>query len=852
MAKNPQNLLARSSFRYMGRHPWLIALSVLGVALGVALVVSIDLANESARRAFSLSSERVTGKATHQIIASSGDLDEKQYRDLRISLGIRDAAPVVEGYVRISKDPQRTLQVLGVDALAEEPFRSYTNQDAGVDLSSFMATPNTCVIAAETAEALSIGLGDTLSVIAGGQSVVLQLAGMLHSDDERSAQAIADLMVVDIATAQDLFRMSGRISHIDLLIPDTEEGEATLQHIESALPDGAQLMRSSARSSTVAQMTRAFELNLAALSLLSLIVGMFLVYNTMTFSVVQRRWLIGRLRTLGVTRKEIFRLILGEATLIAMLGTVIGLLLGIVLGQSLVQLVTQTINDLYYVLSVRDIAIGPWTLLKGVALGIGATLLATLAPAREATASSPGTVLRRSVEETNFRRRLPLLVRVGIGLGLLGTLLLLLPGRSIVISYGALFLILVGYALLIPALVDRAASWVRPLLASMFGMTGRMAAGGIRTSLSRTSVAIAALMVAISATIGVGVMVNSFRQTVTVWLDQSLQADIYISPPSMVMRRVDAVLDDGLVDRLLSADVVTASSTGFQTRAQSSVGQIDLVAFELAPASLASFSFKEGRADAVWPAFEDEEALIISEPLAYKYNLQTGDQLSLDTIQGEKAFNIAGVYFDYGSDLGTALMDRSTYEQNFGDADVSTVALYLKDGIEPAEAISKLRTLVPDDQEVLIRANQTLRALSMDVFDRTFTITNVLRMLAIGVAFIGILSAFMALQLERARELAVLRATGVTPGQLWRYVTLQSGLMGLFSGLLALPLGLILAGVLIFVINKRSFGWTMQVQVSPDVLIQALILALFAALLAAIYPAWRMAQANPSLALREE
>ena len=829
-----------------------MGLSVLGVALGVALVVSIDLANESARRAFSLSSERVTGKATHQIIASAGDLDEALFRELRIDLGIRDAAPVVEGYVRISKAPRRTMQVLGVDPFTEAPFRSYADQNAGVDLASFMAEPYTCLIAEETAQALELTAGDTLSVLAGGQRSILTVAGLLQSNDERSAQAIADLLVVDIATAQDLFRMAGRISRIDLLIPDNDEGLARQQRIQAFLPGGTQLTRSAARTSTVAQMTRAFELNLTALSLLALIVGMFLVYNTMTFSVVQRRWLIGRLRTLGVTRREIFRMILGEAALIAVIGTAIGLLLGIVLGRSLLQLVTQTINDLYYVVSVRDIALAPMTLLKGLALGIGATLVATIAPAREATASSPGTVLRRSLEEAEFRRRLSLLVRIGLIMGVVGTMLLLLPGRSIVVSYSALFLVLVGYSLLIPGLVDRAATWIRPLLAYLFGMTGRMAVGGIRASLSRTSVAIAALMVAISATIGVGVMVSSFRQTVAVWLDRSLQADIYVSPPSMVMRRVDAELDPDMVQRFASADIVTEVSTGFQTQIRSPYGLIDLVAFDLAPPSLASFSFKEGDPESVWPAFTDAEALLISEPLAYRYNLREGDVLELDTQAGTQSFKIAGVYYDYGSDLGTALMSRMTFERYFGSVGISTMALYLEDGVEPADAISYLRTLVSEDQEVLIRANQTLRSLSMDVFDRTFTITNVLRLLAIGVAFIGILSAFMALQLERARELAVLRATGATPGQVWRQVTLQSGLMGVLAGLFALPLGLVLAGVLIFVINKRSFGWTMQVEVSPEVLVQALVLALVAALIAALYPAWKMAGANPSLALREE
>ena len=846
------SLLAKSSYRYMVRHPWLMGLSILGIALGVALVVSIDLANESARRAFSLSSERVTGKATHQIVATTGELDESVYTSVRLGLGYRAAAPVIEGYARVSKDPRRTLHILGVDALADAPFRSYTNNEAGFDLSTFMGQASTFLIAEQTAQALDVAPGDTLSVIAGGQTEVLILAGVMQADDERSAQAMADLMVVDIATAQELFRMDGQISHIDLLIEDSERGTDIQEGIEQALPDGVELIRSASRTSTVAQMTRAFELNLTALSLLALIVGMFLVYNTMTFSVVQRRWLIGRIRTLGVTRKEIFQLILGEAVLIAFIGTSIGLLLGIVLGQSLVQLVTQTINDLYYVLSVRDITIGPLTLLKGIGLGVGATILATIAPAREATASNPGTVLRRSMEETRFRKYLPRLVFMGIALCALGTLLLLFPGRNIIVSYAALFFILIGYALLIPFLVDRAAAWIRPLLANLFGMTGRMAAGGIRTSLSRTSVAIAALMVAVAATTGVGVMVNSFRETVTVWLDRSLQADIYISPPSLVMRRVDAQLDDDLVQRFLNADIVTESSTGYQTKVRSDVGSIDFVTFDLAPQSRQSFSFKEGRSESAWNAFTQEEALLISEPLSYKHDLHVGDVLTLDTRDGPQTFDIAGVYFDYGSDLGTAIIHRPVFDRYFGEAGTSTVALYIREDVEPAEAISYLRSLVPEDQEVLIRANETLRSLSIDIFDRTFAITNVLRLLAIGVAFIGILSAFMALQLERAKELAVLRATGLTPGQLWRYVTLQSGLMGFFAGLFSLPLGLILAGVLIFVINKRSFGWTMQVQVAPEILIQAMILALIAAVLAALYPAWQMAKANPSLALREE
>ena len=213
---------------------------------------------------------------------------------------------------------------------------------------------------------------------------------------------------------------------------------------------------------------------------------------------------------------------------------------------------------------------------------------------------------------------------------------------------------------------------------------------------------------------------------------------------------------------------------------------------------------------------------------------------------------MAGVFYDYGSDIGVVFMARATFDRYYDDRLVTTMALYLQDGASLDAAIDGLRALAPAGEDILIRSNRTLRTLSMEVFDRTFAITSVLQLLAVGVAFIGILSALMALQLERNRELAVLRATGFTPGQVFGYVTLQTGLMGLFAGVLALPLGGVLASMLVFVINRRSFGWTMQFTIPPAILVQAIVLAVLAAWLAGLYPSWRMSRANPSLALRED
>jgi putative ABC transport system permease protein len=843
------SLLWRSSVRYQRRHPWLLGLSIVGVALGVAVVVSIDLANGSARQAFDLSAATVTGKATHQIEGAAEGLDESVYRDLRVRQGIREAAPVVEGYVSARG---RTFQVLGVDPFAEGPFRPYLSNPVGLDLAPLLVTPGAMLMAGATAQALGLVPGDTLVARVDGRPQRLRLVGVLAPGDPRSEQAMESLLVMDISHAQHLLDRTGRLDRIDLVLTDDGAGARLRSQIEASLPEGVQIVRSSARTQAVEQMTRAFTLNLTALSLLALVVGMFLIYNTMTFSVVQRRAMVGRLRALGVTRREVFALLLGEAVLIGLTGTVLGLLLGIVLGRGLVQLVTQTINDLYFVVTVRDLRLNPLTLLKGLLLGLGATVVAALAPAREATAAPATTVLQRSQEESTLRRRVPALLGGGLGLALTGGVLLWVPSQSITLSYAALFCVLMAFALSTPGVVLVASAGLRPLMGYFFGLLGRMAATGLRNTLSRTAVAIAALMIALAATIGVGVMVDSFRQTVAVWLGYSLQADVYIQPPSQVLRRTDATLQPSVAAQLMATPGVAGAYSVRRVEVASRVGPTELVAIAYGPLTRRAFRFKEGDPEAVWPAFMQPGNVIISEPYGYRHDLGMGDTLTLQTDRGPSTFTVRGVFYDYASDLGVVMMHRSVYEQFYDDRGFSGLALFADPSLPVDSLIAHLRRSTGDAQALFIRSNRALRDYSLAIFDRTFTITTVLRLLAVLVAFVGVLSALMALALERAREFAVLRATGLTPGQLRRYVVLQTALGGLVAGLLALPLGLVLAWVLIFVINKRSFGWTLQFTVSPEVLLQALALALVAAVLAGLYPAWKMARANPSLALRDE
>ena len=845
--------LLRSSLRHLLRRPWQFGLAVLGVALGVAVIVSIDLANASATRAFSLSSEAVTGRATHQVIGGPEGITDEAFRRLVMETDI-PAAPVVEGYVFVpghSGEPGRMLHVLGIDPFSERPFRPYLSGGTGgsregssIDLAPLLTRPAAGVLSAATAREMGVRTGGSFSVRVSGSVRTIELVGVLEPADESTRSALSDLLVMDIASAQEVLGRIGRIDHIDLIAAEGQLGRA-----RAVLPAGAQILRSSARTETTEEMTRAFRLNLTALSLLALVCGVFLIYNTMVFSVVQRRTLIGTLRALGVTRGQVFALVLGEAAVVALAGTAAGLGAGVLLARELVRLVTQTINDLYFVVSVRELAVPVAVLVKAGVIGIGATLAAALAPAIEATRAAPRAAQIRSALEARLRRVLPRVTLAGAALLAIGAGLLAFPG--LVVSFAGLFAVILGAALLTPGATVFFMNLLRPVMGALFGILGRMAAGGVVASLSRTAVAIAALVIAVSATIGIGIMIDSFRGTVVRWLESTLRSDIYLGIPGRAGGFSGGDLDPEVALRAAQLPGVERVNLLRRTEVPSPDGPMRMVVLGTELAGLSGYELKEGRPEETWPAFQERDAVVVSEPFAHRHGMGVGDVLRLRTSRGEREFSIAGVYYDFASDVGLVLMSRRTYLRHWRDLPLTGFSVDLQPGADLEATIRRLRSAV-GSEGLSIQSNQSLKRVSMAIFDRTFRITSVLRLVSGLVAFIGVLSALMALQLERARELGVLRANGLTPGQVWHLVTAQTGLMGLAAGLLSIPVGLALAAIMIFVINRRSFGWTIRMEVDPMILLGAMALAMGAAVLAGIYPAWKMARTSPALALREE
>jgi putative ABC transport system permease protein len=840
-------VLYRASIGYLLRHPWQLALALLGICIGVAVIVAVDLAIESSRKAFMMSMDTLTGEATHQIIGGPVGVDENLYARLRTEAGIRNIAPVIEAYVLVG---DQTIHLLGVDLFAERQIRSFTfdvqpdsasaGESATALFSRFLSDPGSALMTMKTATSLDLRAGDTFEVLAGGQTFGATLLGTLVPG--RSA-SLDKLMIVDIAVAQTWLGQSGRLSRIDLRI--SPDDHALQGKLKSLLPPGTQLLSAAGRTRSLAQMSTAFMTNLSAMSLLALLVGLFLIYNSVSFAVLQRRGLIGVLRALGVTRQQVISLILTEGAVLGLLGAMMGVALGIWLGEHLLVLVSRSINDFYFRISVSEVAASPFSIGKGLIAGFGATLLAAAVPAIEAASYQPRLALARSVIEHRTGRLLPMIAIAGLAAVLVAVVLLQLSGSNLVAGLTAVFMLILGFSLCVPLAVKAITSAVEPLARKVGGTTARLAVSGIGANLSRTGVAIVALAVAVSATIGVSVMVESFRGSVSTWLDRTLQSDIYVGAPH-------AALEHELIEDLVITPGIEAYSSSRRFWMENESGRTRIIALKMAPGSYPGTEILDVDPVAVWPAFEKAGAVLVSEPYAYRNGIAAGDSIKLLTQSGERNFPVAAVYQSYDVNAGAVLMSRKTYDTFWDDPRIDSIGLYLSPGTDVQEIMQQLETISQGRQQILMRSNQELRALSLQIFDRTFIITDVLYWLATGVALIGILSAMLALQLERARELAVLRALGMTRAQLGSMVTTQTAMIGLLSGLAALPLGLVMAWVLIEVINRRAFGWQMDILVSWQVLIVAVLFSVGAALLAGVYPAWRAASSQPALAMREE
>ncbi|WP_018648969.1 MULTISPECIES: ABC transporter permease [unclassified Thioalkalivibrio] len=842
------SLLVKAWLRDWRRRPLQRLLTLVGVVIAVAVVLAVDLANQSAQRAFDRSMDEVAGTATHQVLGPARGFDEVHYRDLRLA-GWRDSAPIVEGPARLPDG--RTIYVLGVDPLAEGPFRGAASDIGDAPVQRLVTEPGTLLPPTGWWAGSGMAHEDRLALeTAAGRFEVTLLDRAAERDEPASdpAEEGGSLWVTDIATAQTLLGRPGRLDRIDVRLDDADIAAFT-----ERLPDGLELVPVAARDQASRELAQAFRINLTAMSLLALLIAAFLIYNTQTFAVLRRQEVLASLRLVGAGRRALFGVVMLEALLVGVIGTLLGVLIGMGLAQVLVGQVAQTVTDHFFVVAVTEVTPRPLALLAVIALGVGLSLLAALAPAWEAArAASPGSLGRGRLER-RARRGLRGLAVAAVVLLAAGGVMLLLGTGGLVGSFVALFLLITGFVLLLPLVL---AGVLRGLARLGRGRTlPRIGVRSLERSLSRSAPATSALTLALAAAISVSVMVGSFRDSVEQWLGQALTSDVYVVPVAPAAARSGARLPADWGETLARIAEAESVSTGSSQDTPSAVGMIDLYVVEPHPVWLDYLPLlrAEATGEALDRRLRETDAVLVTEPFAAHHDVGVGDRLEIRVDDGRRMFQVAGVYRDYGSPQGTVLMlGERFYAGTAGAEEVGSFGLRLPDGADADAVIERLEAwLAERETAAMVTRPGDIEQESMAIFDRTFAITHLLRVITLLVAFIAILGALMALQMERAREFATLRSLGLLPGGVRGLVVFQGAVLGAFAALAAIPLGLGMGWLLIEVINREAFGWGMDLRWAGREIAETVALGVGAALLAALIPAWRMARMRLVPALRE-
>jgi putative ABC transport system permease protein len=845
-------------------------LTVAGVALGVAVFVSIRLANHSALASFSHTVDAVAGRANLQITGSTEGLDERVFSAVRATPGVVAAAPIVEVVTlarRGGPPPVRavgvaehgpydeTLMVLGVDLLAEGPFArtSASGPAAGANGVAFLADARAVAITRTLATRDGLRLGDTLTVLAAGRPEPLRVRTILESREFEQAFG-GNVVVVDIATAQEVFSRAGRLDRIDLIV-DPARRDAVQGALAARLPSGLEIGSPRGRTRQVENMVRAFGLNLTALSFIALFVATFLILNAVSIAVLRRRREIGILRAIGVTRGQITALFLAEGLVYGVFGSTLGLGLGTMLAHGTLGAVARTLSDLYLITEASTLRLDVATYAVGFGLGVGIALLSALAPALEAARTPPAATLRQGA--LIEARRIPIgrVSGSGVALLLLGAAVALwtVGTRHPVGGFVSAGLLLCGFSLLAPGFTLAVEGLVAPLLRRSTGIEGALGARAVRDAVARTSVVVAALTVSVGMMVALSIMVGSFRRTVETWVNQTVRGDLYVEPVGHRLNGSATVLPAAFVAAARQLPGVAAVDT--YRGARITLG--DRVAFVIGvdfavQRRYGRLQFVHGEAGAILARAIAGDEAIVSESFARHQRVATGDRIVLPTPWGVRAVRVAGVFYDYSTDAGAVLLDRGLYARLWRDERTESLALYLAPGARLDDVRKALLIAAGDRMVLSVIPNRALRARVLTVFDQTFQITYALQGIAILVAVLGVIGTLTALILQRGREIGVLRATGALRSQVRTMVLVESGLIGFIGALLGCVAGFALSLVLIHVINRQFFGWTVRMSVEPAVFARAVALMVVTAVLAGLGPARFAATRVAAEAMRME
>jgi putative ABC transport system permease protein len=828
-------------------------LTVLAVTLGVAVVLAIDLAGTAATGSFRASMETLAGDNDLEVIASGGVPESVVGTIATLPYSIR-ISPRIEDSAVIS-DTKQTIPLVGLDLVAESSsngsgaifeFGSSETLSPSEDAMQHLQNPDSIWVGAS----LGKKPGDTVRLLINDQLREFTVRGV-YPDSNGSESAI----VMDLATAERALNRFGRVDRILLKVPDSPGLEEWQHRVRAALPAGVEVRTQGTGTNENRRMLAAFRWNLRLLSYIALIVGAFLIYNTISVSVVRRRPETGIVRALGASRGAVLVAFIGEAAFFGLAGAALGLPVGRAMASGAVKLMAATVESLYVSSRPGSIELSAWSVMLAFVIGVGVAIVSAFSPAREASLVSPVEAMARGRREYAARVHKSRDLWLALILSILAAAASRVPaieGKP-VFGYLAAVLLVVASALAIPAFTDAVISRSSRWLGKILGVEALLASQSLSASLRRTSVLVGALSTAIAMMTSVGIMVGSFRETVLIWMNDRLPADLYLRPagepapdrhPTVSLELADKISKlPGIagVDRLRAYEI---SYDGMPA----TLASVDLSALR---SDHQSNFFSRRPTEQVLSQIRNADAVVVSEPFTYKHHVRAGDTITLALGTARPSFRIVDIYYDYGSERGSILMDRQTMLRYLPDPAPSNLAIY----VAPSAAVETVReeiTQAAAGYRVLLFSNRDLRTEAIRIFDRTFAITYALEAVAVIVAVMGIAGALLALVIDRRREIGLLRFLGAAAAQVRKQILVEAGLLGLLANFAGLALGFALSLILIYVINKQSFGWTIRFHLPIAVLLGAISVVYVATVLGGLYPAQVAVRLDPLEAVHEE
>jgi len=850
-----KGLIARDFYR----NPIRAGLTIAGISLGVAIWLAIWLANQTVLGRFEDSLDRISGQTNLQIV-SNGQPDFPQETLLsynKLWESSAQATPVIFQTAAWPSGTHEVVQVLGSDMLADTGFRDYAWTPEGAPKDSLVIFQPEHVFVSETlASRYHLKVGNSFPLWVNDTEKQFHVAGILSSKGIGGAYS-GSILFMDIGTAQQAFSMDRQINRIDLVVK--KDALPKIQALlTKTLPGNLAVQRPSRNNEQVERMLRAFQTNLTTLSFIALLVSMFLIYNTMSISVIRRRPEIGTLRALGISRRLVALLFMCEAFIFGSLGSLGGIFLGSLMAQSAVKAVSLTVETLYMGSPVSGVLLQPQSLLMGFVLGVGLTLIAALPPSLEASSVSPAEATRRATYETRIIRFSGRLAQVSIGIILLAWIFALQPAISNIplFGYASAFCIILSISLALPLTLQLCLPFIARVLHHFFGSEGRLSATLLSGALGRTSVSVASLSVGIAMMVSLAVMIGSFRSTVETWVAQTLKADLWVEAASRSNSHQSGRVSPHVIETLRHLPGVAAIDPFLEMNfllhnepAHLGIGNMETLS-ERGYLKFLDGANSRQRVQEVLHALRP--SALMTESFAVRHHVAQGDTVSISTPKGSLRLQIKGVYFDYSSEQGYLIIDRSLAERYYGAIGASNIAIFLKPGTPLESVRQSIFRSMGENTRLTIRSNQELRNEVLLIFDSTFAITYALHGIAILVAILGISNTLFALVTEAKRDFGILKYLGASHFQIQKIVLLQAILLGILGIIVGLVMGLLLALLLVFVINKQSFGWTIQFNLPIPFLLQSFVLLMGSALISGWIPSKMAAKTLAPEVIRAE